>query len=67
VAVFDICLTFVFDILKIDKNCTDLVLYILIRGLGALFGWLNPPKLPPVATGLNIVKYDLALFFTRDT
>jgi len=26
------------------------------KGLGALFGWLNPPKLPPVATGLNIVK-----------
>jgi len=38
-----------------------------LRRLGDLFGWLNPPKLPPVATGLNVVEYDLALLFTRDT
>jgi len=31
-----------------------------------LFGWLNPAKLPPVATELNIVKHDLVLLFTRD-
>jgi len=47
----------VLEILKIDKNCTDLVLYISISaGLGALFGWLNPPNLPPWRR-LNIVKY----------
>jgi len=27
----------------------------------------KPTKAPPVATGLNIVKFDLALLFTRDT
>ena len=31
-----------------------------------MFGWLNPAKLPPVATELNIVKHDLVLLFTRD-
>jgi len=30
------------------------------------FGGLSPPK-APVATGLNIVKYNLALLFIRDT
>jgi len=27
----------------------------------------KPTKAAPVATGLNIVNYDLALSFTRDT
>jgi len=34
-------------------------------GLEVLFWGISPPK-PPVARGLNIVKYDLALLFTKD-
>jgi len=42
----------VLDILKFDKNSTDLRCFIFkIGGLGALFWGLSPPK-TPVATGL---------------
>ena len=41
------------DILKFDKNSSDLKCFIFqFGGLGALFGGLSPPKLP-VATGLG--------------
>jgi len=47
----------VFDILKIDKNCTDLVFYISINGAWSFVLVAKPTKAPSVATGLNIVKY----------
>ena len=54
------------DILKIDKNSTDLQCFILqFRGLGALFLEVKPTN-PLVATGLNIYKYNPALLFTTD-
>jgi len=47
---------------------TDFQCFIFqFRGLGALFWGAKPTNVPPVATGLNIVKYDVALLFTRDT
>jgi len=55
------------DIPKLTK--TPLIYSVAYFSLGFLelcFGALSPPN-PPVATGLNIVKYDLALLFTRDT
>jgi len=55
------------DILKIDKS--QLIYSVSSFNLGDLetcFEGLSPPK-PPVVTGLNIVKYDLALLFTIDT
>jgi len=56
------------DILKIDKYSTDIQCFIFqFTGFGALFWGARPTKVPPVATGLNIVKYDLALLFARDT
>jgi len=48
---------------------TPLIYSVSYLNLGVFelcFGGLSPPK-PPVATGLNIVKYDPALIFTRDT
>ena len=34
------------DILKIDKNSNDLIVFhVSIWGLGALFGGLSPPKI----------------------
>jgi len=41
--------------------------YFNLGRLVALFGCGKPTKTPPVATGLNIVKYELTLLFTRDT
>jgi len=41
--------------------------YFNLGMLVALFGGAKPAKTPPVATGLNIVKCDLTLLFTRDT
>ena len=56
----------VLNILKIDKNRTDLQCFIFNIGeLGALFGGAKPTKTP--TRRLNIVKYELMLLFTRDT
>jgi len=42
------------DILKIDKNSTDLKCFMFqFGGLRTLFGGLSPPK-PPVPTGLRM-------------
>jgi len=57
----------VLDILKIDKNCTDLQCFTFQFRDACSFGGAKPAKTPPVATGLNIVKCDLKLLFTRDT
>ena len=55
------CLTFY----KLSKTALIYsVSYFNLGGLGALFGGIKPL---PVATGLNIIKFDLALLFTIDT
>jgi len=62
--------TFVQGCLAFEKlTKTPLIYSISYFNSGVLevcFAGLSPPK-PPVATGLNIVKHDLALLFTRDT